>query len=343
MAITVPLIRGFALLPTLTWFARNGIPVEEELKRYGLLPDPALNPFRPIPLVPVAALLRAASRRIAPDFPCRVVSEASSLELAVLGKVALGTGTPREAFSRIIPALPFYCSHEQLSMQRGPGGVTVVREFFSHRFDPETRHFLLQYASAIVNRICRMAGAPQPAFARLEIPPHPEFGVEYLRPWYGDAVTASRSRGFAATIEDRVLDHRFPSIGRDRFRGRDLGAAIPLRGDGTLSGSVRSFLLSMFEVDEVPSLKRLVAATGTSERTFQRQLEAEGTSFSTLLEEVRRAETMSRLGRGGMSIGMIASDLGYSDQASLTRAFRRWTGRPPSHYQREGPPSATQG
>ena len=75
----------------------------------------------------------------------------------MLGKVALGARTPGEALARIVAALPYYCSHEQVSFER-KAGQYVVREFFAHRFDPETKHTLLQYAAAMIDRILSMAG-----------------------------------------------------------------------------------------------------------------------------------------------------------------------------------------
>jgi AraC-like DNA-binding protein len=95
---------------------------------------------------------------------------------------------------------------------------------------------------------------------------------------------------------------------------------------------VKSLLSLMIESEEAPTMKRIVAAAGTSARTFQRQLEEEGTSFSELLADVRRSETLRRLQERKLTIGDIATDLGYSDQASFTRAFRRWTGAPPGQF-----------
>ena len=100
----------------------------------------------------------------------------------------------------------------------------------------------------------------------------------------------------------------------------------------TFSDSVKSLLGLMIENDETPSMKRVVATAGTSARTFQRLLEEEGTSFSELLADVRQSETLRRLKEPNVTIAAIATDLGYSDQASLTRAFRRWTGSPPGRF-----------
>ena len=95
---------------------------------------------------------------------------------------------------------------------------------------------------------------------------------------------------------------------------------------------MKSLLGLMIESDEATTMKRVVAAAGTSARTFQRQLEEEGTSFSELLADVRRSETLRRLKEQNVTIAAIATDLGYSDPASFTRAFRRWTGSPPSQF-----------
>ncbi len=249
----------------------------------------------------------------------------------MLGKVALGARTPGEALARIVAALPYYCSHEQVSFERRPGQY-VVREFFAHKLDPETKHTLLQYAAAMIDRILSMAGSPPPRFAKIEIPPHPVHQVEHLRPWFGDRVTETKSRGITLVIEDRVIERAFSKVARDRLNPRALGSGASLRGGETFSDSVKAFLNLMVENDEALNMKRVVAAAGMSSRTFQRQLKEEGASFSDLLADVRRSETLKRLKEQNLTIAAIATDLGYSDPATFTRAFRRWTGVPPSRF-----------
>jgi AraC-like DNA-binding protein len=249
----------------------------------------------------------------------------------MLGRVALGARTPAEALARIVAALPHYCSHEQVSFERRDG-LYVVREFFAHEFDPETRHTLLQYAASMLDRILGMAGGPSPRFVKIEIPPHPVHRVDHLRRWFGDRVTETRSRGITVLIEAPVIERAFGKVARDRLNPRALDGAPALRGGETFSDSVRVFLNLMVENDEAPNLKRIVAAAGMSSRTFQRQLKKEGASFSDLLADARRSETLKRLRKRNATIAAIATDLGYSDPATFTRAFRKWTGVPPSHF-----------
>ena len=338
MPSAIPLIRGFALLPTLRWLAEEGASVERALADVDLSSSPITDPFRPIPLVHVAALLRNAARTHGPDLPCRVVSRSSSIEIAMLGKVALGARTPAEALARIVAALPYYCTHEQVSFDRKQNHY-VVHEFFAHKFDPETRHVLLQYAAAMIDRILGMAGAPGPRIAGMEIPPHPNHGVGHLRRWFGNGVIETKSRGITVFVDDQVMERAYDRLARNRLNPRELSSNTPLRSGQAFSDSVKSLLGLMIQNDDTPTMNRVVAAAGTSARTFQRQLEEEGTSFSELLADVRQGETLRRLEKRDVSIAAIATDLGYSDQASFTRAFRRWTGRPPGHFRARSPSS----
>src|SRR5271166_5816948 len=237
MPAAIPLIRGFALLPTLHWLADEGVSIERALAEVDLSLSPVTHPFRPIPLTRVAALLRNAAREHGQDLPCRIVSKTSSLEIAMLGKVALGARTPGEALGRIVAALPYYCSHEQVSFER-KAGQYVVREFFAHRFDPETEHTLLQYATAMIDRILSMAGSPPPRFAKIEIPSHPTHKVEHLRPWFGERVIEAESRGITALIEDQIMERPFSKAARDRLNPRALNGGASLRGGETFSDSV---------------------------------------------------------------------------------------------------------
>ena len=70
----------------------------------------------------------------------------------------------------------------------------------------------------------------------------------------------------------------------------------------------------------------------TSGRTLQRQLKEEGTTFKTILNEVRKELTEKYIYDESLSLSEISFLLGFSEISSFSRAFKRWTGYPPSAY-----------
>ncbi|MDO9622035.1 MAG: helix-turn-helix domain-containing protein [Moraxellaceae bacterium] len=83
------------------------------------------------------------------------------------------------------------------------------------------------------------------------------------------------------------------------------------------------------------SLEAVAEMLNQSERTLKRQLAQEGTTFSDILEDMRRQEAIRLLLNTGESLDRIAEALGYSDVANFNRAFKRWTGTTPGQYRRE--------
>ena len=77
---------------------------------------------------------------------------------------------------------------------------------------------------------------------------------------------------------------------------------------------------------------RMAALLGLSERTLQRRLAENGRSFSDVLEEFRREESVRLLCDRRLHLIEIATRLGYSEQTSFTRAFRSWTGTTPGAW-----------
>ncbi len=67
-------------------------------------------------------------------------------------------------------------------------------------------------------------------------------------------------------------------------------------------------------------------------RTLQRRLNEEGSSFSELLDEVRRTLATSLLEDRSLGIHEIAFLLGYSEPSAFYRAFRRWQQVSPSAF-----------
>lgn len=80
------------------------------------------------------------------------------------------------------------------------------------------------------------------------------------------------------------------------------------------------------------SLPDVARRMGASTRTLKRRLAEQGTSFTGVLEEVRRQRALLLLDDKRLPIGEIADRLGYSDVSNFTRAFRRWTGRTPAAF-----------
>ena len=67
-------------------------------------------------------------------------------------------------------------------------------------------------------------------------------------------------------------------------------------------------------------------------RTLRRRLNAVGSGYQQLLDDVRLEMAEQLLGESERSVAEIAQMLQYSDARSFIRAFRRWTGRTPTRW-----------
>ncbi len=70
----------------------------------------------------------------------------------------------------------------------------------------------------------------------------------------------------------------------------------------------------------------------TSKRSLQRRLKEEGTSFQSLLDEVRQMLAKQYLDGSAISVPEISHLLGFRDTGSFFRAFHEWTGATPGEF-----------
>ncbi len=80
------------------------------------------------------------------------------------------------------------------------------------------------------------------------------------------------------------------------------------------------------------SIERCARKFGTSVRTLQTNLGDHGLRFSDILEKQRIELVKVYLEQGELSLDDVAALLGYSEQSSFGRAFKRWTGSTPQRY-----------
>ncbi len=81
-----------------------------------------------------------------------------------------------------------------------------------------------------------------------------------------------------------------------------------------------------------PTVQNVAGALAVSVRSLQRQLQSWGVTFEALVDQYRQISAVAELRRANRSITDIAFDLGYSDSAHFSRAFRRWTGICPRDF-----------
>ncbi len=99
-----------------------------------------------------------------------------------------------------------------------------------------------------------------------------------------------------------------------------------------------------FQVDVLKTIAAVLPKGGSAEtvartlnvsvRTLQRKLVATGTTFREAADKVRGQLARQYLTDGRVSTAEVALLLGFSEQSSFNRAFRRWTGESPGRWRR---------
>ena len=108
-----------------------------------------------------------------------------------------------------------------------------------------------------------------------------------------------------------------------------------LEGADSLSGKIERLLAPILHTGEA-SIDNVADTLALSRQTIFRKLKAEGTTFQELLDGLRRKMALDYLRRNQASVHEIAYLIGFSDPASFSRAFKRWTGHSP-HEARGNP------
>ena len=95
---------------------------------------------------------------------------------------------------------------------------------------------------------------------------------------------------------------------------------------------IAEHMIRLCLLEKSPGIDQIAARLRLSRRTFQRRLAAHGVTFERLAERVVFAQARDKLDAKQQAITDIALELGYSDPAHFSRAFRRWTGETPRHW-----------
>jgi AraC-like DNA-binding protein len=84
-----------------------------------------------------------------------------------------------------------------------------------------------------------------------------------------------------------------------------------------------------------PSLESIARHLAMSPRTLQRRLREHDVLFNDVLDELRFRAAKTYLAQRDVAGTEVAYLLGFAEQSSLNRAFKRWSGQTPTEYRRQ--------
>jgi AraC-like DNA-binding protein len=209
-----------------------------------------------------------------------------------------------------------------LCFQRVDGDLPILREEIEFMTTALMR--LLRFA---VPRRWRLAGV------RYEFPV-PASTSEYERIFRCPVEFAQRENSLLIpeAVMTARLEHHCPAAFDALQAAAD--AALERVQHPSLVAEVRAKILARLRSRRGDcSVESIATTMHVSPRTLQRRLEADGSSFSAVLEQAQRDRCMELL-ESTASLEEIGAAIGLSGSRALARAFKLWTGRTPSEHRR---------
>lgn len=163
----------------------------------------------------------------------------------------------------------------------------------------------------------------------------PAYVAEYARVF--EAPIRFNARHNALVIRRSLLDEPMRGANADFLAVFDRQAQKVLEEHARAEGMRARVqqLLAKRLAEGTSSIGSIASELHMSSSTLRRRLSDEGTTYTDVLEEVRRELAMHHMHDTRLAVGEIAFLLGFASQSAFGKAFRRWAGKSPLEYRQE--------
>lgn len=137
-------------------------------------------------------------------------------------------------------------------------------------------------------------------------------------------------------LDNQVLTARLASANSELARVNDelLNDYLKRLNNESISLKVRKQILKLMGSEHL-NQEFIASRLNMSVRNLHRKLSDEGQNFKELLDSTRKELALRYLKMSKISIGELTFSLGFVDQSSFSRAFKRWTGKTPSQFRKQ--------
>ena len=285
---------------------------------------------RRVPFARYVALMRAAKALSGDEALALHYGEAANLgQVSIVGLIGHASATIADAFRQLNRYVRLVvdvdCDGDRFKLAQDRRGAWLVDTRLRPNEFPELSE------SAFAQLVCstRSFGGGSKAQEIHFTHPDPGYRTEYERIFGAKVVFGARWNAYRydPAWSDAKVGALPPYVG-DLLNTRadallaDLDAAQTVRG--RVEALLAPRLASGARMDEIASVLKV------TRQTLHRRLRAEGVTFEKVLDDLRRDRALRLVAESQTPLAEVAYELGFSDPAAFSRAFRRWTGQSPS-------------
>ena len=289
----------------------------------------------PVPATLLGQVLEAAAIKTGcPHFGLLVGAAATFDNVGELRFLALNASTARQAVDHLVrfiylmhPVLRVTARHEQAYTSFS---LTLVEDI------PGAEQVLLAYTASFVGALRTVMGSIwKPSMVHLAMR-RPSLVAPYKN--FFQAPVLFNQPEYTIVFPDEALNR--PRSGTDPRLAElifERLCALEAQRPTGLVEQVRHAIETQLLCGEC-NVVSVAKTFAVHRKTLHGYLSHYGTSFEKLLDETRKVMADRMLEHTDLPLAEIATTLCYSNQAGLTRAFRRWHGESPSKWRRDKAP-----
>lgn len=301
--------------------------------------DPNLSADDRVPLASVLALWSMLIARFPSDhLGLELAMRWRAESLGLLGYVAANATTLGDALDRFI-AFQALVDGEQRMCRTVRDGTLVV----TFARDPALSA-LRQPVEALLasgHAFFQLLGEAQLTARRVRMSHASSLAPGPYRAFFGVSVEHGARMDelqYDASILDRPIPKADPKLGAYLLEAAESAHARFLEAraasEADLSERLAREVKRRLAAREPISIETTSKSLGTSVRALQRALADEGTSFRDVVDGERRRIAELLLATPKTSVSDVATSLGFSEIASFSRAFKRWTRTSPAAFRK---------
>lgn len=300
------------------------------VRRVGLPAAVLDNPQLRIPLADLAMLFELAARAVGDSaFGLRVGAGMAATDYGAFARYSLAAPTLGRALKRLERSIAHFQQEGCLFVEE-QGSIARLGYRTALHTAPFARHHIdhvlapiIDFGRAFLGRDWRPAA--------IEVPYARDGHQRALDAYVGVPVRWSQPAVAVLFPRDALRTRRLASFAIAPMSVAELRELLRRPRRPTMR-DLTAEIVALRLQDGLVDLDGAAAKLGLHRRGLQRALAAEGATYREVAEDVMRRIAERELARSGPAIADLALALGFSEPQHFTRAFRRWTGMPPSAY-----------